>query len=339
MAIRVKYILGRLMHMHYGAMLKKINSIHRKTGMSRVKIFRDMKDCAVAYGAGYMDYDLFEMYNLTPQQRDTYLTRGRNNELYRNLNDLNYGKCFMDKAEFNARFHNYIKRDWILMKEDNREQVIEFIRANPVFIGKPLDGCCGRGVEKLNLADFASAEACYDHIKSFGVTYELEQVLVQHPQVSAIYPHAINTLRAVTVNYKGQVHLFSTYFRIGNHGKHVDNFNNGGMVAPVDEKTGIVRDNAIDKQKNLYEKHPMTGTPIKGFQFPYWQQVMDLVMEAAREVPQMGYIGWDVAFTPDGPCLVEGNDFPGHDIYQLPEHTPDKTGMMVKLDYIEEDWF
>lgn len=332
----IGYVIGRLFHMDYGAMIKKINSIHKKTGMSRIRIFRDMQNCAVNYGAGYMDYDLFEMYNLTPQQRDTYLTRGRNNDLVKRYNDMTYGKYFTNKAEFNRRFGEYIHRKWILMTEDNREQVLEFLREQPVFIAKPLDGCCGRGVEKLKVADFGSAEACYDHLKSLGIQYELEQLLIQHEAVSSVYPHAINTVRTVTVNHNGKVHLICTYFRIGNGGKHVDNFNNGGMVAPVDEKTGIVKDRAIDKKKNLYANHPMTGTPIKGFQFPQWQEAMALAMKAAQEVPQMGYIGWDVAFTKDGPCLVEGNDYPGHDIYQLPEHTPDKIGMMEKFSFIKE---
>ena len=44
---------------------------HKKTGRSRLSLLWDMKDCAVNYGAGYMDYDLFEMYNLAPEQRDT----------------------------------------------------------------------------------------------------------------------------------------------------------------------------------------------------------------------------------------------------------------------------
>lgn len=332
----MKYVLGRLMHMDYGAMLKKINSIHKKTGMGRLKIFRDMKDCAVNYGAGYMDYDLFEMYNLTPEQRDTYLTRGRNNALVKKYNDMTYGKYFTDKAAFNGRFGDYIKREWILMEEDNREQVLDFIRRHDVLIAKPLDGCCGRGVEKIKVAEKGGPEQCYAYLKGLGVQYELEQLLMQHEAVSAIYPHAINTVRTVTVNHNGQVHLICTYFRIGNGGKHVDNFNNGGMVAPVDENTGIVKDRAIDKQKNLYATHPMTGAAIQGFQFPYWQEAMDLAMQAAKEVPQMGYIGWDVAFTPDGPCLVEGNDFPGHDIYQLPQHTPDKIGMMGKFSFLKE---
>ncbi|MBQ6831252.1 MAG: hypothetical protein IJO28_01315 [Oscillospiraceae bacterium] len=331
------YVIKRLFHMDYGAMIKKINSIHKKTGMSRLKIFRDMQNCAVNYGAGYMDYDLFEMYNLTPEQRDTYLTRGRNNALVKKYNDMSFGKCFIDKAEFNRRFGEYIKREWILMEQGNKEQVLEFLSRHQVLIAKPLDGCCGRGVEKLQVADFGGPEGCYEHLLNLGVQYELEELLIQHPQVSAVYPHAINTVRTVTVNHNGTPHLICTYFRIGNGGKHVDNFNNGGMVAPVDEHTGIVRDRAIDKNKNLYETHPMTGTPIKGFQFPYWQEAMELALKAATEVPQMGYIGWDVAFTPDGPCLVEGNDFPGHDIYQLPQHTPDKIGMMEKFSFMNEE--
>lgn len=332
----IGYVIRRLFHMDYAAMLKKINSIHKKTGMSRLAIFRDMQKCAINYGAGYMDYDLFEMYNLTDAQRDTYLTRGRNNALVKKYNDMTYGKYFTDKAAFNERFGDYIHRQWILIREDNREEVLSFIRNHPVLIAKPLDGCCGRGVEKLTVADYGSAEGCLEHLLSLGVQYEIEELLVQHPAVSAVYPHAINTVRTVTVNHKGNVRIICTYFRIGNGGKHVDNFNNGGMVAPVDENTGIVRDRAIDKQKNLYAEHPMTGTPIQGFQFPDWEKAMDMVRKAATEVPQMGYIGWDVAFTESGPCLVEGNDFPGHDIYQLPQHTPDKLGMMEKFRFDEE---
>ena len=333
----IKYVIGRLFHMDYGAMLKKINAIHKKTGMSRWKIFQDMKHCAVNYGAGYMDYDLFEMYNLTEEQRDTYLTRGRNNALVKKYNDMSYGQCFLDKSAFNTRFGAYINREWILIREDNRQEVLDFLSRHDVFIAKPLDGCCGRGIEKLKTADYGGSEGCLAHILSFGVPYELEEVLVQHEAVSAIYPNSINTVRTVTINHKGQVHLICTYFRIGNGGKHVDNFNNGGMVAPVDENTGIVKDRAIDKQKNLYEVHPMTGTPIKGFQFPYWEEAMEMAKKAAAEVPQMGYIGWDVAFTPNGPCLVEGNEFPGHDIYQLPQHTPDKIGMMGKFSFLNEE--
>ena len=57
-----------------------------------------------------------------------------------------------------------------------------------------------------------------------------------------------------------------------------------------------------------------------------------MVKSAAQQIPQMAYIGWDVAFSPEGPLLIERNNFPGHDIYQLPEHTPDKIGMMSRFE-------
>jgi hypothetical protein len=50
-------------------------------------------------------------------------------------------------------------------------------------------------------------------------------------------------------------------------------------------------------------------------------------------VPQVGFIGWDVCLTPDGPVIVEGNDYPGHDLYQLPEHTHDKMGIWPKYQF------
>lgn len=327
----IQYVLKRLTDMNYKAMWEKLNSLHKKTGMSRIALLRDMQKCALNYGAGYMDYDLFEMYRLTDAQRDTYLTRGRNNALIVKYNDPKYYHCFDNKDEFNTNFGEYIHREWIPFQGAEKEQVLDFIRRHAEFIAKPIAGCCGKGVEKICTGDYDGPQAVYDALLALDTPFELEEVVVQHPAVSAIYPDAINTVRTVSINKDGNVHIICAYFRIGNNGKHVDNFNSGGMVAPVDEVTGIVKDSAIDKNKNLYAVHPQTGASIKGFQFPDWENAMDMVRRAAKEIPQMAYIGWDVAFAPDGPLLIEGNNFPGHDIYQLPEHTPDKIGMMAKF--------
>lgn len=327
----ITYVLKRLMDMNYKAMFTKVNELHKKTGKSRVFLLRDMQQCATKYGAGYMDYDLFEMYNLTDAQRDTYITRGRNNALILKYNHKEYSHLFNNKDEFNTIFGEYLGRDWIVVKEDNRQAVLDFIAARDVIIAKPIDGCCGRGIEKIEVGAAGGAESVYEHLMGQEISYELEEVIQQHPAVSRIYPHAINTVRVVSILKEGKTHIVCAYFRIGNHGKHVDNFNNGGMVAPVDEETGVVKDRAIDKTKALYENHPMTGAAIQGFAFPDWEKAMTMVRSAAPKIPEMAYIGWDVAFTPEGPVLVEGNNFPGHDIYQLPEHTPDKIGMMEKF--------
>jgi len=332
----LKYLIQRALDMNYKAMLDKINSIHKKTGRSRLSIFRDMKDCAVKYGAGYMDYDLFEMYNLTAEQRDTYLTRGRNNALVVRYNDKAYFSELGDKIKFNTKFGAFLHRDWVPVTGENKEQVLEFLSRHQTFMAKPSEGSCGWGIEKLNTADFDSLDNLYEKLVEKAPLLELEEVIEQHPAVAAIYPGSINTVRMVTIRGKsGRVYLVTAMFRIGN-GKFVDNFNSGGMVAPMDPESGTVIDRALDKQKNLYENHPATGTPIKGFTFPDWDKARALVEQAAQVVPQMGYVGWDVCFTPNGPCLVEGNQFPGHDIYQLPVHTPDKIGIMPRFRAIDD---
>ncbi len=326
----IKYILKRLKTMDKKAMFEKIKSIHKKTGKSRIYLFFDMIVCAKKYGAGYMDYDLFEMYNLTSAQRDTYITRGRNNALVAKYNDKSYFHFLDNKDEFNELYKDYVKRDWIKVKGTPKEDIIAFMQKHNEFMAKPIDGGCGHGIEKINTNDYKSLDEVYDKLVEGNNNYELEEVIKQHPSVSAIYPDAINTVRIVTILKDDETHIICAYFRIGN-GKYVDNFNSGGMVAPVNEVTGEVADRAIDKNKNLYETHPQTGAKIKGFKFPDWEKAINICKEAAKVVPQIRYVGWDVCFTPDGPIFVEGNPFPGHDIYQLPEHTPNKMGMMPKF--------
>jgi len=347
----IKYIFKRLKSLDWKAMKNKIDSIYKRTGKSKLGILIDMQRCAVKYGAGYMDYDLFEMYNLTPKQRDTYLTRGRNNAFVVKYCDKNYLHYFTQKDEFNTKFNEYIKRDWIKVNGTKKEDIIDFMKKHDVFMAKPIGGGCGHGIEKIKTSEYNSLDEIYDHLTTEGADFELEELLVQHPDVSSIHPDSINTVRIVTIvttkegksiltvpeDQRKDVelvpHIICTYFRIGN-GKFVDNFNSGGMVAPVDEKTGIVSQVAIDKQKNVYEKHPATGKQIKGFKFPDWDKAIAMCEEACKIIPEMGYVGWDVCFTPNGPVFVEGNEFPGHDIYQLPAHTPDKIGMMPKFNGI-----
>ncbi len=54
-------------------------------------------------------------------------------------------------------------------------------------------------------------------------------------------------------------------------------------------------------------KHPVTGEVIVGFQIPFWNQIIELVKELAYVVPQVRYVGWNIAITEKRPILIEGN--------------------------------
>ncbi len=327
---RLKYLAQRLVHMDYRRMFRTVGQIHKKTGRSRVWLFCDMVKCGIRYGAGYNDYRLCEFYNLTPEQRATYVTRGINNRLLQLLNDHAYDHCMADKAEFNRLFAKYVRRGWLDMQEADFDTFCAFMESHEVIISKPLDANCGQGVEKLDKADFADLRAMYDHVRAAGAGL-IEECVVQHEGVSALYPYAVNTYRIVTVLTEGEAHVVYAFIRIGNGGHIVDNINAGGMAAPVDVETGVIQYAGFDKDSICYDVHPMTGCPIVGYQLPYWKEAVAMCLEAATVVPQLGYIGWDVAIAADGPQLIEGNQFPGHDILQMPPHVPDKIGMLPRF--------
>ena len=57
---------------------------------------------------------------------------------------------------------------------------------------------------------------------------------------------------------------------------------------------------------------------MPGLQIPHWEQIRALVNEAMERMPGIGYVGWDIAVTPDGCELIEGNcHWPGGNIIQL----------------------
>ena len=62
--------------------------------------------------------------------------------------------------------------------------------------------------------------------------------------------------------------------------------------------------------------------------------------KAALVVPQVGYVGWDVAITPERPVLVEGNTLPSYDMCQNYGHIDNKTGVKPKFTAIlGEEYF
>lgn len=112
----------------------------------------------------------------------------------------------------------------------------------------------------------------------------------------------------------------------------MDNINAGGMYSPIDMETGKIAGPACDKQFRVYEAHPRTGTVLTGYQIPMWDEAIAMCCEAAHVVPQMGYLGWDVAITEDGPLFIEANNMPGHDAFpQMPTQAPDKIGFKPQL--------
>ena len=327
---RILYLIKRILKMDYKGLFKTVKAVHKKSGVGRVKLFIDIVKCGLKYGAGYKDYELCEWWNLNAEQRATYVTRGINNTIVTLLNNKEYYHILDNKIEFNNKFGEYLGRKWLDMSTATFDDFKAFLEGLDIIISKPSAEACGRGVEKINVADYPSPEALAQHLKTLDSGL-LEEFVVQHEAVSKLYPLSVNTYRIVTVLTNGEPHIVYAFIRIGNGGRFVDNINAGGMAAPINIETGIIEYPAFDKDSIYYETHPYTNCPIKGYQLPQWDKAVETVLKAATVVPEVGYVGWDVAATENGVVLIEGNPFPGHDILQMPPHVPDKIGMLPQF--------
>ena len=315
----ISYLIKRLGTMNYRKMFERVNIVKQKCNKSKFGIFCDMVWCGIRYGAGYVDYDVIGFYKLNSYQRKTMLTRGINNKFVKELNEKEYCHLFNNKNEFNDMFSEFLKRDYIYPISDKKVETIEWLKNHEVFFAKPNDGQCGKNIEKISIVDWnGDFEKLYLHLVENKLEL-LEEPVIQCDEMNKLNPSSVNTVRMVSVmNKSGDVTILATFSRIGN-GKCVDNFNSGGMTAKIDVETGKIVEDAVNKEGKIFETHPITGTKIKGFQIPYWNDAQEMVKKAAKQSSHVRYVGWDVGMSVNGPVLIEGNQFPGHDIYQVAE--------------------
>ena len=292
---------GLIRRMDTRRMRSTAKTVAREAGRPAALVFCDMVWCGFRYRAGYLDYALFHFWELNAAQRSTVLTRGKNDRYVAALNSREEWDVFDVKPEFFRRFAPFIGRRWIDLTQATAAEFERFCREQGKFLVKPPAGTHGDGVEIMDAAAVASFPALLERLKKEERTL-CEEVLVQHPDLDTIWPGSIN---------------------------------HGGMVAPVDKDTGVVLCRARDKAGRLYDCHPGTGTRFEGYQLPLWPEILELVGKAALVVPSIRYVGWDVATTAvKGPALVEGNQYPGHDIYCLPGQNPSKIGIFPVLDAV-----
>lgn len=322
---RIKFILKRIFDMDFKAIFETVSNIHKKSGKSRIVLFIDIIWCGFKYGAGYRDYEYFEFYTLNAEQRATYIVRTTNNLITMHCNKREYYHFLDDKVDFNTRYNDYLKRDWLDFPNSSKEDFMKFIEGKTAIIVKPVDACCGVGVEKLNVQDFESYDAMYEKLKTMPNAHLLEDYVIQHSKMMELYPYSVNTCRITTLLVGDKVNIVYAVLRIGNNAKVVDNLNNGGMFAPINAETGEVYLPACDKQNIKYEVHPMTGVAIRGFKIPCWDEAIKLVTEASFVTPEIRYCGWDVAITENGPLFIEANHLPGYDIQIPPSNQEVKT--------------
>jgi len=160
----------------------------------------------------------------------------------------------------------------------------------------------------------------------------VQRRIVNHPEIADLSTGALATARLMTVLDESEhPEVVWAVFRMGlDPASPVDNYHAGGLVTGVDLATGELGQASAGGSPGLprvehyvqCDEHPRTGARIRGRKLPFWPEAMDLARRAHAAFPRVAIVGWDVALTPDGPLLVEGNSAPDVDLMQVGHQAP-----------------
>ena len=129
---------------------KTINKVSAKSFKNKILVALDIIKCGLIYEAGYTDYDLIHMEELSKKERSKIITRGKNNKIIRKCNNKNAVHLLHNKQEFDEKFSSYLNRDFLYL-DNNENEFVSFVNRHPIFIAKPVDLECGKKVELINV--------------------------------------------------------------------------------------------------------------------------------------------------------------------------------------------
>ncbi len=284
--------------------------VSRLTGHSPFYHLLDMFGCYVRYGSDEVQYGEGGLYRMDRAARKQTYTIRRCFALSAAFNPEENRHLCQRKEEFNRFFADYVRRPWIYCGDASESDIRAFIGAQSRIIVKDASAMRGSGIGELDL----SAGLAETARRLAGQNFLLEGWIRQHPDL-CIGGRSVNTVRITTVRERnGGVHLLKAVLRCGVGESIVDNFTTGGVVYPLDLLCGVIEDAGTRKHsvaEGPIEVHPGTDCRMVGLQLPFWPETLAMVRDAAARIPGLRFIGWDVAITPDGPELVEGNTRPG----------------------------
>lgn len=226
------------------------------------------------------------------------------------LNDYAFREVLNNKKYLFKRLPDFMKRGYLVVNEATDEEIVAFVNRYKKVAGKcNLSG--GHGFKCYCLGE----KNLSTKIRVDGIEI-LEEWIEQHEEYAKIHASSVNTLRIHTLRTtEGCQRCLTNQLSIGS----------GGAIhnMPAAEKpiydlliadTGEIKSAkvVVDYKQMLCDKHRDSGYEfVQGATLPYVKEALALCLKAAEKIPEYRYLAWDIAFTPDGPIIVEANVLSG----------------------------
>ena len=301
----------KIKEINFEKLNKLAHDIAKRNNKSYFYVKMDMICNFIRYGIGYTDYLKGDYINLTKAQKKTYLTTKSYYKLLKYLNNPKYLATMSDKIVFNKIFNKYLGRSWIDLRVTSFEEFKEFAKNKKTIFAKPPTDFGGHGIEKIVLEN-ENLENLYKKLKEKKLNL-IEEEIIQHEELNKLNPFAVNCFRIVTLVKDGKAHLLANALRINIDDAIAIGCNDAYMRLNED---GKISSRVIDDVANVYTEHPIKKIKFDSVTIPYVKEAFELALKAALEVPEIRYVGWDIAITNNGPVIMEGNEYPSYGLVQ-----------------------
>ena len=303
------FMMRKIKAIDYEKLDKLASEIAERNNKSKSYVKRDMIRNFVKWGIGYTDYLKGDYINLTEEQKKGFVTTKSFNKLLHYLNNPKYDACMSDKIVFNRIFKDYIKSD---LRNSSLDDFKKFIKDKKNVFAKPPTDFGGHGIEKICVKDIKNIKEKYEELKKKKLNL-IEEEIIQAEELNKLNPYAVNSFRIVTLVKDGKAYILANALRI--------NLDDAIAIGCSDaygrlDETGHICSRVVDDVANVYECHPLAKIPFKDVVVPFVKESFEMAKEAALVVPEVRYVGWDIAITENGPLIMEGNEYPSYGLVQ-----------------------
>ncbi|MDT0294057.1 sugar-transfer associated ATP-grasp domain-containing protein [Mesonia ostreae] len=327
---RTAYLGYYLKKMKWSLLKEFLAYASKDTGKSKAFLMKESIQSVYQYNISILEYFQFGFYNKTKEEKNKWAGTGTMYEFQKIANPIKERNILDDKRLFYIKYKEFFVHKMYTLEElKKRPELIDslLVEENKVVL-KEASGKCGVGVKICSTIDLTHQRLIeMMEQEKFDI---LETYIKQHSAIQELSPSAVNTIRIFTqIRKNGDYEVLGCRMRISVNCE-VDNLAAGNLAAPINEKTGKINGPGIYSNVTKASEviHPITKTPIVGFQIPYWEEILAMVKKASLKHSQNRSIGWDVVLTDQGPGLIEGN----HDWCKLVWQLPINKGLKNRLD-------
>lgn len=255
---------------------------------------------------GYVQFHLHE--KTIPERRE--FISGRERVMLMPIINTDESKAILDdKLLTYEHLQEWFGRDMIsINSEKDYFKFKKFFENNDKAVIKPRFDSLGKGIKLIYRDDMESLRREFIDLIDEYRRFLLEGFIEAAPEVKALNPDSVNTVRFIT-HYDGtNTRIWSVSMRIGRAGSFVDNAGAGGITVAVDKETGMINSDGCDEAGFRFDRHPETGIRFKGYQLPAWDRALEVIHSVVDKIDGATFVGWDLACTADHDwVIVEAN--------------------------------